>query len=398
MTVDVSSRSSLSRAQSFYLLGYVIFVLFLGTTIPTPLYRLYQERLGFTSGTLTLIFAAYIAALIPSLLLFGQLSDRIGRRPVILFGLLVAALAAAIFATTDGLSWLFLARCLQGVATGMTASAATAALSELEPNGNTRRAAFATSAGNAAGGAVGPLLAGILAEFGPWPTVSPYLVYLALLIPAIAVAKMPETVAETSTFALTPRIPEVPGRIRKDFAVASGASFAVWAAAALYLTLAPSYVASLLHVQSLSVSGGIVFLMIGTSAVAQTLGQGLDLRRAMTFGLMLLPIGLAGALLATPLRSVAMLVAGTFVIGAGHGLGFMGSLALLNKIAPADRRAEVASSFYVISYLGIALAAVGIGFGAQFAGLFEAVVMLAAVVSVLAVTLLSRLRTVNIEA
>src|SRR5580700_9289022 len=151
MTITTRGRSLLPAAQSFWLVGYVIFVLFLGTTIPTPLYRVYQEQLGFSSGTLTLIFAIYVASLIPSLLLFGQLSDRIGRRPVILLGLVIAAVAAAISATAHSLASLFLARCLQGIATGITASAATAALSELEPDGNTKRAAFVTSASNAAG-------------------------------------------------------------------------------------------------------------------------------------------------------------------------------------------------------------------------------------------------------
>jgi MFS family permease len=391
MTITTRGRSLLPAAQSFWLVGYVIFVLFLGTTIPTPLYRVYQEQLGFSSGTLTLIFAIYVASLIPSLLLFGQLSDRIGRRPVILLGLVIAAVAAAIFATAHSLASLFLARCLQGIATGITASAATAALSELEPDGNTKRAAFVTSASNAAGGAIGPLLAGVIGEYGASPTVTPYLIYLGLMIPLIALVRIPETVAP-GPFALTLRKPQVPRHIRKEFALASAVSFAVWATAALYLTLAPSYVAALLDIHSLAVSGAVVFLMVGTSAVAQTLGQRLDLRSAMIAGLCLLPIGLAGVILAVPLHAILVLIVATFLVGSAHGLGFMGSLALLNKIAPADRRAEVASSFYVISYLGVALAAVGIGFGAQLAGLFQAVVTLGLIVSALALVLLAQLR------
>jgi len=392
MSIALTSRSVLSRAQSFALIGYLILVLFLGTTIPTPLYRLYEEKFGFSSGMLTLIFATYIATLIPSLLVFGQLSDRIGRRPVLAFGISVAALAAALFAGARSPTWLFVARGLQGVATGVSAGAATAALLELAPQGSAKKAAFVTSVGNAAGGALGPLLAGLLAEYGPHARVTPFPVYLLLLLPLVAIAWLPETVTKPRRFSLALRLPRIPRRIRREFALASVASFAVWSAAALYLTLAPSYVATLLHVHSLAVSGGVVFLMIGSSAAAQTMARGLDVWRAMGLGLSLLPLGLVAILLAAPFSSLAMLLAGTLLLGAGHGLGFLGSLALINRIAPEEQRAEVAAGFYVVSYVGIALAAAGIGFGAEHFGLFQAVLGLAGFISALVLALLYAMR------
>ena len=72
---------TLGPTRSFWLVSYAVLILFVGTTIPTPLYRVYQDHLGFSSGTLTLIFAVYVLALVPSLLLFGQVSDQVGRRP-----------------------------------------------------------------------------------------------------------------------------------------------------------------------------------------------------------------------------------------------------------------------------------------------------------------------------
>jgi MFS family permease len=376
------------RASSFWLLGYAFLVLFVGTTIPTPLYRVYQEELHFSSGVLTLIFAVYVLTLVPSLLAFGRISDRIGRRGVLLFGFGVAALAAVVFAAGQGLAALFVARGLQGVATGIVAGAGSAALAELEPSGNSRRASLVISAANASGAALGPLVAGFLAEYAPWPTRLSYLVLLLLLVPVIGLVRMEETVAEKRPLALELRLPSVPAAILAPFAFASAASFTVWAAAALYLTLAPGYVAMLLQLDNLAIGGLFVSLMLIASAGAQFLGRGLPFRAAMLIGLALLPVGLFCLILASPLHSATLLLAGTVVAGAGHGLGFLGAMVLVNKIAPDARRAEVTSSFYIVSYFGVALPAVAIGFGAQLVGLFTAVAIFSGLVTLLVLALL----------
>ena len=66
MSAVVSGRRLLGPAPAFWLLSYAFLILFVGTTIPTPLYRVYQEELHFSSGTLTLIFAIYVLFLLPS--------------------------------------------------------------------------------------------------------------------------------------------------------------------------------------------------------------------------------------------------------------------------------------------------------------------------------------------
>jgi MFS family permease len=382
----------LGKAPSFWLLGYAFLMLFVGTTIPTPLYRVYQEELHFSSGVLTLIFAIYVLTLVPSLLAFGQISDRIGRRSVLLIGFSLAALAAITFASAQGLAALFLARAMQGVATGIVAGAGSAALAELEPSGNSRKASFVVTAANASGAALGPLFAGALAEYGPWPTRLPYLVLLVLMLPIVGLVGMRETVAKRRPLALEFRLPAVPAGIVKEFAFASAASFTVWASAAMYLTLAPGYVAMLLQLDNLAVGGVFVSLMLIASAAAQFLGRPLPFRTAMTAGLALLPLGLGSLILASPLHSAALLLVGTLVVGAGHGLGFLGAMVLVNKIAPETQRAEVTSSFYIVSYLGVALPAVAIGFGAQLVGLFAAVAIFSALVSLLAIVLLAASR------
>ncbi|MFI5024886.1 MAG: MFS transporter [Alphaproteobacteria bacterium] len=387
MDQRLPTKPGLGRAPAFWLLVYVSVLLFTGTTIPTPLYQVYQQEMQFSSGTLTLIFAVYVLTLLPTLLLFGHVSDAIGRRPVLLVGLAFAAGALIVFATARGVPSLFLARALQGVATGSISGALTAALAELEPRRDLKRAAFILTTANVGGAALGPIFGGLLAQYGPFPTRLPYLACLVLMAPVIAVAALPETVAFRHPLSLRLRIPEVPRDIRREFMLAGATSFTAWAATALFLTLAPSYVATLLELRNLAIGGGVVFLMLATSAVAQTLLRGLPFRTTMTAGLLMLPIGLAGFVLAVPLRSAPLLAAATLTAGAGQGLAFMGALALVNAIAPARRRADIASSFFLVTYLGVAIPVIGVGFGAQWAGLFAAVCVFAVVVGAVALAL-----------
>ena len=122
-----------SGRAAFALVGVALFVLVAGANLATPLYAVYRDRFGFSSVVLTLVFATYQLVLCPSLIVFGQLSDRIGRRPVVACGLAVAMVGLALFALAATTAWLFAARAVQGLAVGAASGAATAALVELAP-------------------------------------------------------------------------------------------------------------------------------------------------------------------------------------------------------------------------------------------------------------------------
>jgi predicted MFS family arabinose efflux permease len=358
-------------------------VILAGAQIATPLYGVYRARFGFSAAVLTLVFAVYALALIPSLLVFGQLSDHVGRRPLLLAGIALSAAGSGLFALAGSIGWLFAARVAQGVGVGAISGAATAALAELHPTQDRQRAALIATMATAVGPALGPLFAGLLAQYAPAPLLLPFLLHLgALAVTAAGVAMVPESaprVADGERHAWRLSRPSLPAGIRRPFALAAATSFLVWAVAALYLSVGPSYTAELLGSSNLAVLGAIPFVMFTASLVAQVMLRSTAPQRAEAVGLMLLAAGLGAVAAAFSLRSIWVLLAGTILAGVGHGLGFLGALAMVNRIAPSAHRADVTSSLYVITYLGVSLPVIGVGLLAGWLSLALAVCVFAAV-------------------
>ena len=338
-SLDVMSQRP---TAPFYIVAAALFVLLVASNMPTPLYAVYRERFGFSSAVLTLIFATYAVVLVPSLLLFGQLSDRLGRRRVIAVGLGVAMLGLALFAAARGTAWLFAARAVQGLSVGAITGAATAGLVELEPNGDRQRAALLSVLAQAGGCAVGPLTAGALAQWAPEPRVLCYVVAL-IVIAATCVA-------------------------------------------ALFLSVVPSYAAKLLDTDDLALLGAIAATMLATSCLTQWLAAGRASLHAQPTGLAVLACGLVALVLAFPLHSLPIVLAAALLAGAGHGLAFLGAQTEVNHIAPPERRGEVTAAFMSCIYGGVAVSVIGVGVISSSAqSLFTAVAAFAAAIGATAV-------------
>ncbi|GAB2954802.1 MFS transporter [Nonomuraea fastidiosa] len=387
MSVDRRAR------WKFWGTAYAMLVLLTGTNLPTPLYRGYEERFGFSPLVVTLIFAVYAAVLIPSLLVAGPLADTVGRRTVLLPAVGVAALGSLAFALAESTAWLFAARVLQGIALGTASGALTAVLAELEPTGDRRRAALVSTVAAAAGLGLGPVLAGLLAEYAPAPHVLPYVLEIALLVPAAAVILALPKAEATSRW--RPRRPEVPAEVRPVFATSGTAAFLAFAVVGLFLSLVPAYVATLSGSRNLFLSGAAVALMLLCSALAQLAGYGRPARRLERAGLPLLAAGLVLLALAGAVSSPPLLLAATVVGGVGQGLVFLGGLTAVSQAAPRDRHAEVLSGFYVVVYLGVGLPVIGVGLLATVTGLLAAVQWFAAAVALLCLVLPAALARVQ---
>src|SRR5580698_1209314 len=188
-------RRATRRRVAFWLLAFVFAATMLGTTLPTPLYVIYQARWHFAAGIVTLIFAVYAAGVLAALLLAGRSSDQAGRKPVLAVALGASALSTVAFILAPDVGALIAARIVSGLSAGLMTGTATAALTELVPASASRRASLVATAANMGGLGLGPLIAGLFAQYAPDPTTLVFEVYLAVLAAAgLCLLFVPETV------------------------------------------------------------------------------------------------------------------------------------------------------------------------------------------------------------
>jgi predicted MFS family arabinose efflux permease len=371
----IRTRSS----AAFFVVGGFWLAAMAAANLATPLYAVYERRFGFSHAALTLVFATYALVLAPSLLLFGQLSDRLGRRRVMAAGLLTATAGVLLFALATGIAWLFAARAVQGLAVGMLGGAASAALVELDPRPEEHVAALVAALAQAGGSAAGPILAGALAEWAPAPRVLCYVLVGAVTAAgALAVLRIPEPGTVTTGRWRVQR-PHVPRPIRVRFARLSITSAAVWAICALFLSVVPSYAADLLDTDDLALLGSVSGLILVSSCAAQLAARRLTaFARAQAAGLLLGAAGLVALVVAFPLHSLAFLLVAAMLAGAGHGIAFLAAQSEVNLAAPPDSRGEVNAAFYTCTYLGVAFAVIGTGLLTLTVALSTAVTVFAA--------------------
>jgi MFS family permease len=352
------------RAGGWYLAAAGVFAVGMaGTTLPTPLYGLYREQIGFSELMVTVVFAVYALGVIAALLVAGDFSDVLGRRPVLLFALGLSLLSAVCFLCEGGLPLLFVGRLLSGFSAGLFSGAATAAVLELAPPELRGRAGFAATAANMGGLGCGPLLSGVLAQYAPWPLRLPFLVHIALLMAAFVVTHaLPETVPRrTPRPPLRPQGMVVPQETRGAFVPAALAAFAGFSLLGLFTAVAPSFVAQTLGEHNLDVTGLVVFSVFCSSTAGQFVMDRVGVRRALPTGCLVLTTGMALVAFSLLMESLPVLVAGAVVGGLGQGLAFRAALTSVSAVAPDEHRGATISAFFVVAYVGISLPVVGVG-------------------------------------
>jgi MFS family permease len=361
--------------------------MFVGAMLPSPLYPLYRQAFGFSQVTLTLIYSVYVLGNLAALLLFGRLADQIGRRSASLPAIAVCLASAAVFAAASGTPWLFVARGLSGFATGLAAGAATAWIVELYGGGSSGAATRIAAAANFFGNASGTLMGGLLAQFLFWPLRLPFLVYLVLLCAvAVAVLFAPETLANPKRLAdvsLKPRL-GVPPQIRLAFISPATGAFATFALIAFYAALIPNLLIESLHQSAPLVAGAIVGELFTIAAITILSTGWLGSQGAMRATLALLPPSVWLLVGAEVAQSLPLLVASAALGGVAGGLGYRGSLEVVNRIAPPDRRSEVVSSYLVACFAGNSVPVIGIGVLSSLTSTLFAHVTFAAVITALA--------------
>ncbi len=240
----MTGHRRLPQTALFWILAVLFMMLFFASAAASPLYPVYEARFHFSPTTLTAVFAVYVLVLLVTLLIFGSVSDYLGRLPVIIAALVLSTGACGVFLIANGAGALFVARCLQGLATGLASGPIGAALIDTQPDGS-QRASLVTNAFSTMGLALGALITSTLVQYAPAPTRLIWWVLLGIFIAGIvtvlAMAE-PGTRRPGVVASLRPRV-AVPLQARGAFLAAIPCLIAGWALGGLYLSLGPSLAA-----------------------------------------------------------------------------------------------------------------------------------------------------------
>ena len=380
-----------NRTIGFVLIAYAFLVTMLGATLPTPLYPLFAQRYSFGELMVTVIFAVYAFGVIAGLLAFGELSDVIGRKPVLLAGLVLSAVSAFLFVFADSLAPIFVGRVVSGLSAGLFTGTATATLVDLVPGDRRRLASFVAVVVNLGGLGLGTLLAGLLADYCRSPLRLPFIVHLGLLAPAfVGVLLAPESVRR-QRFRLRLQRLSVPEEVHAVFVRGAAAGFGSFAVAGVFSAVAPAFLGEVLGRTSHTLAGLVVFVLFGASIVGQLAVPRLSDRRALVSGCAFLVAGTGLLALALAIESLATLLASSVVLGLGQGLVIGAGLAAINQRAPVEQRGETASSFFVVLYVGLSVPVIGTGIAAHSLGLRTAGIAFSAAVAALVLAVLASL-------
>ncbi|RKR07475.1 putative MFS family arabinose efflux permease [Kushneria sinocarnis] len=372
---------------SFCLVTFAFLVTMLGTSLPTPLYPLYQARMGFSQIMITVIFAAYAVGVIAALIGFGSWSDQLGRKRLLLGGLVLALISDVIFLFSASLTPLLIARLFSGLSAGIFTGTATVAIIEQAPPQWQRNATLVATATNVLGLGLGPLVGGVLAQYAGWPLTLPYLLHLLLSLVAMAgVARAPETVTPPERVRLHRQRLSVPEEVRGVFIPAGIAGFAGTAVLGLFTAAAPSFVQQILKIDNLAMIGVVVITLFIASAIGQALLSRIPEAMRLTGGCLVLALGVLLVGGSIGLASLWLMLLGATVSGLGQGITLRAGLGEVVAHSPQQRRSEVTSTYFVIIYIAISLPVVGLGVTSALIGLTAAGIAFALIVAALALT------------
>ncbi|MFI7033121.1 MFS transporter [Microbispora rosea] len=374
----------------------------------TPLLLMYRRLGGYSTLSVDAFLGAYVVGLVPGLLLAGPVSDRRGRRPVLVAGAVASAVASLVLCFGGQSAWpIYVGRLITGFAVGIAMSVGSSWVKELSSGTDgglaARRAALCQTAGFGLGAGV----AGVLAQWGPWPMVSPYAVHL-LLTAAIPVLllRVPETrpplahaTGRPARRLLTALVDDLrvpaPARRRFRLVVLPMAPW-VFGAAGLAYAVMPQLVGFRVGDWGLAYATGLTVLTLGAGAAVQpvarwlhgemktgemktgevkpgetktggtktggtktgetkTSGAGTRTGRAPVAAMAVMLLGAALCAANAVLLSPWLAAVTAATLGAGYGLAVVSGLLEIQRMAGPDDLAGLTGVYYMLAYAGFLL-------------------------------------------
>lgn len=384
-----SAPYELGQRTSFWVAAGVVAHIFWTTAAPAMTYPLFAEKWHLTDTVTIGVFAIHPIVVAAVLVGFGDVSDYVGRRTAILWGLGASLVGTLLFALAPDVLWLFAGRAFMGIGVGLTAGPSTAAMVEFSGQEAARRAATITTTAQAAGLAAALLLGGALVQYAPLPARLNFWVLFAVLAALFTVAGfLPHRTGSDAHRRWRPKPPFIPHHLRSEFAVAAAAVTSAYAHAVMILCLGGQVARDLVGSPNTLVNGAALSLFAIASAAVGIGARTLQPRTAMTGGAAASAAGMALLAAAVARHHLPVFLAVTAISGAGYSLLFFGGLETINSAAPAEHRGGVLSIIYLLAYvslgaLSLLLGAVATAHGLGFAvNLGAGVIVLFSVITV----------------
>lgn len=331
--------------------------LYLGAGALTPLLVDYKERFQFAPEMLNVAFAVYAAGFLVAALVSGSLSDHVGRRPVLIGGLIVQLASNLLFLSATDVSGVIVGRIIQGIASGAATAAFTAALVELAPEKYKRLGTVLGSVSLTGGLALGSLLTGLALDLTPTANSIVFIALIILTVVGLLVASFSSETSQRTPGALRSLIPRVsvPPAARAEFLSAAPVVAAVWMLAGLSGGLAPNMVRSIFGIDSFFVGGFAGFVAPAVSTVISLVFTRLAARQAMLIGIYASLLGAVAIIGGVFAGSLVLMIVGQGIAGIGFGACFSAALQILIPLVLPHQRAGIVAAIYIVSYAAFGL-------------------------------------------
>ncbi|MGW4334112.1 MFS transporter [Rhodococcus koreensis] len=380
-------RRSLAAASTVT----AVFVL---SNAPTPLYTRWQAEWKFTSGTLTIVFGAYMVGLIGALLATGKLADRYGRKVVLAPGLISAVTASGLFLSATNVMWLVVARLLAGAAVGTAVTAGMSATVDLAPEH--RIGSMIASAAMVFGAGLGPLLSGALTQLIDTPQSWIFGIVLAVTSLTLVIAirlPLPRPSVDNGPVERLWSWPSVPHRNRRELAWGVAAFAPGITATSFFLSLGPTVLADGIDAPSPLLTGSTACCMFLVATGVQFAFAHLRTRTHLALSssaAFVSMVTLTATVTVSP--TPALFVIAALLAGAAQGLGQLAALTLIGTRIPSQHGAEANAALNIAGYIPAALLPAGTGYLIHFAPIGTAVATFAAIVMACSLTALITVR------
>ncbi|MCU1530232.1 MAG: hypothetical protein JWP75_3995 [Frondihabitans sp.] len=354
----------------------------------TPVYPLYTSDWHLTPILTTAIFAVYPLVLVVVLLVFGDLSDTIGRRGSILLGVVASMIGVLLFAVAPSVGWVLVGRAFMGLGVGLSLSPSTAKMIDIAGPANSARTGAISTASTAVGLVFASLLGGALVQYAPFPLHLTYWVLLGVEAAVFVLVWRLDRDRDASAGRWRPHGIVVPRFLWGAVAAAAVCLSAAYALGALILSLGASIGKQLVGSDNAFVTGAIIALSMVVIGLVALASRAIPLVVAMPIALVATALGFTSLVAAAASHSLGLFLVFCVLGGVGYSLLFAAGLQIIGKFAPAHHRAGTFSAAYLVAYLAQGATALWLGAEATSGGLQHAVDVGAPVIVALALAAL----------